>query len=216
MPTTKRRRAAVPASVRRDAILDAATRTFADKGFAAAQVADIARLAAIAAGTIYLHFKGKDDLLVSIFDRLYRQAIDEGRVLLSAVSDPVARLRGLAERHLRRLERNRPLAVVCQLELRPAIKLMPAFSGARQREYVGLIRDTIALGQARGDFRTDISPALCARVFIGALDEMATSWILVDRTTSLEADAGPLVDLFLHGAARQPVARTSVIRSPRL
>jgi TetR/AcrR family fatty acid metabolism transcriptional regulator len=70
------------------------------------------------------------------------------------------------------------------------------------REYVGLIRDTIALGQARGDFRTDMSPTLCARLLFGALDEMATNWILTDRDDALEADAARVIDLFVHGVQR--------------
>ena len=43
--------------------------TFARSGFFGAQVADVARTADVAAGTVYLYFHGKDDLLVSIFER---------------------------------------------------------------------------------------------------------------------------------------------------
>ena len=94
------------------------------------------------------------------------------------MSDPVARLQRFAELHLGRLGRDRALAVVFQVELRQSTKFMAEFSTTRLREYLGLIRDTIALGQARGDFRTDVSPTLCAKLLFGALDEMATNWIL--------------------------------------
>src|SRR6266849_6119947 len=54
---------------KRDAILRAAIDVFAERGYFNAQVADVARAAGVAAGTVYLYFKSKDDLLVSIFER---------------------------------------------------------------------------------------------------------------------------------------------------
>ncbi len=207
-----RRRSSAP---KRDAILDAATRVFAERGFFAAQVADIADRAGVAAGTVYLYFRNKDDLLISMFDRAMRGAIEEGRALLTTVADPVARLRHFAELHLSRLGRDRQLAVVFQVELRHSTKFMAEFSTTRLREYLGLIRDTIALGQARGDFRADLSATLCAKLLFGALDEMATNWILSDRSDALEADAGAVVEVFLHGVQRQPAQRSGVIRSTR-
>lgn len=201
-PSRVRRARAASLPPKRDAILDAATQVFAERGFFGAQVADVARRAGVAAGTVYLYFRGKDDLLISLFNRTMREAIDEGRHLLTTVSDPVARLQRFAELHLGRLGRDRALAVVFQVELRQSTKFMAEFSTTRLREYLGLIRDTIALGQARGDFRTDVSPTLCAKLLFGALDEMATNWILTERDYALEADAAKVVDLFVHGVKR--------------
>ena len=48
-------------------------------------------------------------------------------------------------------------------------------------------------------FRPGISPTLAAKVLFGALDEMATNWILSRRRYDLAADADAVVDLFLHG-----------------
>jgi AcrR family transcriptional regulator len=56
--------------VRRDHILDAATQVFAAKGFEAATIREIARLAGVADGTIYTYFKNKAALLLGILDRL--------------------------------------------------------------------------------------------------------------------------------------------------
>src|ERR671913_913735 len=80
-------------SDKRDAILRAATKVFAQNGYFQSQVADVARVAGVAAGTVYLYFKGKDDLLVSIFERTMRDAIDEGKAALAGVPDPAERLR---------------------------------------------------------------------------------------------------------------------------
>src|SRR5688572_33239365 len=74
-------------SDKRDAILRAATKVFAQHGFFQSQVADVARVAGVAAGTVYLYFKGKDDLLVSIFERSMREVLAEGRAAIDGTAE---------------------------------------------------------------------------------------------------------------------------------
>jgi TetR/AcrR family transcriptional regulator, fatty acid metabolism regulator protein len=187
---------------RRDAILRAAIETFAARGFFHAQVADVARAAGVAAGTVYLYFRGKDDLLISIFERTMKAAIAEGRQSVAGKSSPPERLREIAALHLERLGRDRDLAVVFQIELRQSTKFMERFSTTHLREYLGIIRDVIAEGQAKGQFRKQINPTLAAKMFFGALDEMATNWILSRRRYSLANEADAVVDLFVGGLGR--------------
>jgi TetR/AcrR family fatty acid metabolism transcriptional regulator len=188
-----------PAADKREAILKAATQVFARNGFFQSQVADVARAAGVAAGTVYLYFRSKDDLLVSLFERSMREAIAEGRAALAGVDDPHERLTRIARLHLERLGRDRDLAVVFQVELRQSTKFMEQFSSTYLRDYLGLIRETLATGQASGHFRQDINPTIAAKVFFGALDEMATNWILSRRRYSLAAQATTIVDLFVNG-----------------
>ncbi len=185
---------------KRDAILRAAIDVFADRGFFSAQVADIARAAGVAAGTVYLYFKSKDDLLVSIFDRSMREGLTLGRAAVADLDDPRERLRRLARAHLARLGGDRNLAIVFQVELRQSTKFMERFSATLLRDDLGLIRDAIADGQRAGIFRSDIKATVAAKIFFGALDEMATNWILSRRRYALEADADTVVELFVNGA----------------
>jgi TetR/AcrR family transcriptional regulator, fatty acid metabolism regulator protein len=188
---------------KRSKILDAATRVFAERGFFGAQVADIARRAGIASGTVYLYFRSKDDVLRSVFDRTMQDAIREGRAALEGVTDPADRLRRIAHLHLDRLGRDRDLAVVFQVELRQSTKFMARLSTTQLRDYLGLIRDAIADGQAQGVFRLRVPATLGAKIFFGALDEMATNWILSDRRYALADDADAVVDVFLHGVVQK-------------
>jgi TetR/AcrR family fatty acid metabolism transcriptional regulator len=190
-------------SDKRDALIRAAIDTFAARGFFNAQVADVARAAGVAAGTVYLYFRSKDDLLISIFERTMTTAIADGRRSIDALTDPVDRLREIARLHLDRLGRDRQLAVVFQVELRQSTKFMERFSATQLREYLGIIRDVIADGQARQVFRPELNPTLAAKLFFGALDEMATNWILSRRRYSLAAQADAIVDLFVGGMARK-------------
>jgi TetR/AcrR family fatty acid metabolism transcriptional regulator len=193
---------------KRDAILRAAIDTFAARGFFHAQVADVARAAGVAAGTVYLYFRGKDDLLISIFERTMKVAIAEGRDSVARLEDPVEQLREIARLHLDRLGHDRPLAIVFQVELRQSTKFMERFSSTQLREYLGIIRDVIAAGQAGGAFRRDLNATLAAKLFFGALDEMATNWILSRRRYSLVSEADAIVDLLVggFGAAGSPSA----------
>lgn len=199
LATPARARAHASRTDKRDAILRAATDTFAARGFFHAQVADVARAAGVAAGTVYLYFRGKDDLLISIFERTMTEAIAEGRETVGKLADPVDRLREIARLHLGRLGRDRSLAIVFQIELRQSTKFMERFSSTQLREYLGIIRDVIADGQASGAFRRSLNPTLAAKLFFGALDEMATNWILSRRRYALVGEADAIVDLFVGG-----------------
>ena len=203
MPPTiagRRRPETAAAPPKRDAILRAAIDVFAESGYFNAQVADVARVAGVAAGTVYLYFRSKDDLLVSIFERSMRDALAEGRAAVADVKDPRERLQRFARLHLERLGRDRNLAIVFQVELRQSVKFMERFSSTLLRDYIGQIRAAIVDGQQKGLFRADLNATAAAKIFFGALDEMATNWILSTRRRSLEGDADAVVDLFLNGA----------------
>src|SRR5262249_47457354 len=179
------RLSAAPPAAKRELILRAATDVFAERGYFNAQVADVARAAGVAAGTVYLYFRSKDDILISIFERTMREALSEGRKSIAKIRDPVARLRCFARLHLARLGRDRNLAIVFQVELRQSTKFMERLSSTLLRDYLGLIRNAIADGQAAGIFRASIKPTSAAKIFFGALDEMATNWMLSRRRDSL-------------------------------
>lgn len=187
---------------RRDKILDAATRVFAKRGFFAAQVADVAKRAGVAAGTVYLYFKNKDDLLLCLFERTMTTAIADARATAAQTADPLDRLKQIAHLHLARLGSDRHLAIVFQIELRQSAKFMTRLSTTSLRDYLGLLREAIVDGQAAGAFRRELNPTLAAKVIFGALDEMATNWILSERDYALEDDADAVMDLLIGGLRR--------------
>src|SRR3954462_8626544 len=111
-----------PVADKRKAILRAATGIFARNGYFNSKVAEIARAAGVADGTVYLYFKSKEEILHSIFDASVESAILEGRRQLETIADPRERLRRIAHLHLARLGADRDLAVVFQVELRSSTK----------------------------------------------------------------------------------------------
>src|SRR6266513_1274158 len=186
---------------KRSSILRAATRVFARNGYFNSKVADIARAADVADGTVYLYFKSKEEILHSIFDQNMAEAIASGRKLIKALSDPREKLREIARLHLERLGADRDLAVVFQVELRGSTKFMEEFSAAGFAEYLTLIRSTFEEGQRAGIFRSDLNAKVVAKILFGALDEMATNWILSKRRYKLAPMADQVLDIFLNGVS---------------
>src|SRR6266536_6419913 len=142
---------------KRATILRAATRVFARNGYFNSKVADIARAADVADGTVYLYFKSKEEILHSIFDQNMAEAIASGRKLIKALSDPREKLRRIARLHLERLGADRDLAIVFQVELRGSTKFMEEFSAAGFAEYLDLLRRIIEEGQRSRVFRKDLN-----------------------------------------------------------
>jgi TetR/AcrR family fatty acid metabolism transcriptional regulator len=188
---------------KREAILRAATSVFAHNGYFNSKVADIAREAGVADGTVYLYFKSKEDILHSIFDRSVEEALDSARKRIDRVKDPKEKLRRIATLHLERLSADRDLAVVFQVELRGSTKFMEEFSAAGFAEYLALIRSTFEEGQRAGIFRAELNANVVAKILFGALDEMATNWILSKRRYKLAPMADEVLDIFLNGVNKR-------------
>ena len=190
-------------SGKRELILRAATVVFARNGYFNSKVADIARAADVADGTVYLYFKSKEEILHSIFDQNMADAIAAGRELIEAISDPREKLRRIAQLHLERLGADRDLAIVFQVELRGSTKFMEEFSAAGFAEYLGLLCQIIEDGQRSRVFRKELNAKVAAKILFGALDEMATNWIISHRKYKLEPMADIVMDVFFHGVSAE-------------
>ena len=188
---------------KREAILRAAIKVFAGKGYFNSKVADIAKEAGIADGTGYLYFKSKDDILHSFFDRAMEDFIAEGKKELAQLESAEEKLRRIAQLHLERLGADRDLAIVFQVELRGSTKFMQEFSAAGFAEYLDIIRETISEGQKQGVFRKDLKPIVCAKILYGALDEMVTNWILSQKSYPLAPMADEVLKVFFGGVLQK-------------
>jgi len=188
-------------AVKYEAILRAAIKVFARSGFFNSKVADVAKEAGVADGTVYLYFKNKDDILVSIFSSVVDEALEKGRARLRDLDDPIGIIRQIATAHLELFSGNRDLAVVFQAELRSSTKFMEQFSAAGVTEYLELIRTAIQEGQKRGLIRNELNSTLMAKILFGALDEMVTNWVLSKKRYSLVATGEAVLDVFFNGIA---------------
>ena len=182
-------------------IIHAAVRVFARKGYYNSRVADIAREAGIAAGTIYLYFKTKDDILVTLFRDKMAEFVDALRKSIAGEPDAASKVRRLVSLHFRMLEENPDLAEVVQVELRQGQKFFRGASGQEIGAYFALIGSVLEEGVTEGRFRPGLPVTVATKMLFGAMDQMATSWVLGKRGYRLADTADAVAEIFLQGVA---------------
>ncbi|GAB4211407.1 MAG: hypothetical protein OHK0013_33120 [Sandaracinaceae bacterium] len=161
---------------KRERILRAAIKVFARKGFYATRVSEIAKAAGVADGTIYLYFRNKDDVLVSVFESRITRLVEVLREVVSSDQSFEDRFRRLVELQLGLLEGRRELAEVVTVNLRQSSKLLKQYAAPLFVQYLDVIAGLVAEGQQRGVVRADVNPRVVARSLWGALDGIALTW----------------------------------------
>ena len=162
-------------------ILNAAKQVFAREGFYNSKVSEIAREAHVADGTIYLYFKNKDDILISLFEEELTRIIKLVKNGLENIVDPCQKIIKFCEIHLAMVESDKPLAEVIQVELRQSNKFMREYKNKLFLSYLNIMAEIIIDGQQQGIFRKDAKPEIASRVIFGSLDELSTYLITSKR-----------------------------------
>jgi TetR/AcrR family fatty acid metabolism transcriptional regulator len=199
-------------SAKRDRILQAAVKIFSQKGFFNSKVSDIAQSAGVADGTIYLYFKNKDDLLISLFEEKMAEVVADVRARIAAGDDALSRLRIFIENHMGLLLREAGLIEVLQVELRQSNKFMKDYVPVKFLEYLDVISEILELGKREGTFRQDLNVTVARRAVFGALDEMALAYVLSRKRKYDPAEAASeIYRIFAEGLcmkAKEREART--------
>jgi len=163
---------------KRDRILRAAVKIFSRKGFFNSKVSEIARAAEVADGTIYLYFKNKDDLLISLFEEKMGEVVTDVRRRIAVGGNALEKLRIFIVNHMDLLERESGLVEVLQVELRQSTKFLKDYTPVKFFEYLEVISDILEEGKREGVFRHDLNVSIARRAIFGALDELSLTYIL--------------------------------------
>ena len=202
---------------KRERILRAAVRIFSQKGFFNSKVSEIARAAGVADGTIYLYFKNKDDLLISLFEDKMGEVVEEARGKVAAAFGAAARLRVFIENHMALLVREAGLVEVLQVELRQSNKFMKEYVPVKFLEYLDIISGIIEEGKGEGIFRADINPTLARRVVFGALDEVSLAYALsAKRKYDPAASAAEIYRILVEGMSVAGAAEKAMVPHDRV
>ncbi|MBL4635627.1 MAG: TetR/AcrR family transcriptional regulator [Kofleriaceae bacterium] len=163
---------------KRQRILAAAETVFAENGFFYAKVSQIAKQAGVADGTIYLYFKSKDDLLISLFEVRMKQVCTAMNETIAKDKECADKLRSFIRTHLALVNDHPSLAEVLTVELRQSSKFMKEHSNPQFAEYLKILATIIADGQSKGEFDPTVPAPLAARGIFGMVDELALAWLL--------------------------------------
>ena len=184
-------------AITRDAILESALELFAQRGYGAVRVEDVAKAAGVSRTTFYNHFAERDAILATLFERLLGSVAEE--LEAHDPSAPLARVRVTVKNAIRRMLEQEQLArFVYTLPLRhesllrPDEPSTPAVFLAVHR----LLGEAVARGEARDDIPLDL---LCVEVH-AALENAMRAWA-EGRVADPLARADQLLDLALGGVA---------------
>ncbi|MFZ5645957.1 MAG: TetR/AcrR family transcriptional regulator [Bacillota bacterium] len=181
------------------AIIEAAVRVIAGSGYHNAQVTRIAKEAGVADGTIYLYFENKEDVLISLFRNKMGQFTAAAEKELKSIEDPYQMLARLIYLHFYRLQSDRNLASVLQIELRQSDPSIRKNISKIIKEYYNIIEQVVKYGIEKGSFSPALSPSVARKIIFGSLDEVATSWVLSNRHYNLIDLTIPVYNILSRG-----------------
>lgn len=173
---------------KRQRILDAAVEVFAERGYFGARISDLADAAGIADGTVYLYFKSKDELLITLFEEQMGVIFDHLMAQLDRLPKPSDRLRAFIHYHLK-LAVDRPtLMQVLTIEVRQSARFIKNYKPLGFRRYLNVLSTILTEGQSTGEFRDDTDPRVFRRALFGAVDELAREWLLSHGESKAEGE----------------------------
>jgi TetR/AcrR family fatty acid metabolism transcriptional regulator len=187
-------------------ILEAAVKVFAQQGFYHSTVAQIAKVAGVADGTIYLYFRSKDDILFQFYEYKAKQVFERFRQAVDQADNAADKLRNLVRTHLSEFQNDINMAIVYQAETHQHRRTAQDVIKEMSKIYRDIISEVVELGQQEGLIRRNLYMGLVMRLINGAVDEVINSWIHSGSTYDLVSMADPLVDLFLFGIG-EPISK---------
>lgn len=180
-------------------IIEAAVEVIAENGYHSSQVSKIAKRAGVADGTIYLYFKNKEDILVSLFKEKMGQFVNRIQRSIDSLEQADEKLKVLIKMHFRQLAEDHSLAVVTQLELRQSNLELRYQINDVLRPYMAIIDEIIEEGIEQHLFKADVHIPLVRQMIFGTLDETVTTWVMKEHRYDLVAQAEEVHKLIIDG-----------------
>lgn len=180
-------------------IIDAAVIVIAENGYHQAQVSKIAKQASVADGTIYLYFKNKEDILISVFTEKMGVFVENLQLIIKDESTACEKLLKMIDNHFRVLATDHHLAIVTQLELRQSNKDIRLKINDVLKEYLVLLDHILIEGLENGEFNKEMDIRLARHMVFGTIDETITTWVMNDQKYDLMKLAPKVQKLLLSG-----------------
>jgi len=177
---TQDRNSSSKAVEKRKRIMMAAETVFAEKGFAGAKIVEIAKLAGVAEGTIYEHFRSKEELLFSISHALFHRLRGDLRETFE-IKSPLRKMRRLIRYHFSVFLTKRDFLKVFLRNILANPEFYKSEAYGDFQLYANTVEDVIREGIAEGVFREDVNPRIVRNFFLGGFYHMALRWFIVEE-----------------------------------
>jgi len=184
---------------KRQAIIEAAIETFANKGFHKTKISDIAKKAGVADGTVYLYFENKDDLLVRSFDELISGKLNELKSMFEKDDTFVSRLVKFFDYHVELFTEKPYIARFMSIELRQSTDFYRRFPNYQPiKRYLLFLQEVIDEAKKEGGLRNVDTLAL-SYIMFGTMDFVLTEWSTHGQAFDLQDIKDKIVDIVRYG-----------------
>ena len=186
-------------SERRDEILAIAAALFAERGFAATTVREIADAAGILSGSLYHHFDSKESMADELVRELLERVLAEYRAIVAAGHDPVPTLRALVRAAFATIADDRATVALMVNEWN-VFAQYPRFAYLRdiEEETERLWVEVLERGAEAGAFRADVEPRMVYRLMRDAI-WVSVRWYRADGHDTADEIADRYLAVFLRG-----------------
>ncbi|MCH9034645.1 MAG: TetR family transcriptional regulator [Planctomycetes bacterium] len=185
---------------RRDEVLSAAERLFAEHGYQATSVRDIADVMDLQAGSLYAHIESKDDLLWDIVTRAADGFFEAVQPIVSADLVPMEKLRRLISAHVQVITANLDAASVYSTEWRHLAADRKSEFAKRRNTYEKLVRGLVRDCIREGTF-ADVDEKFATLLILSSINWIY-QWYRADGPMTPEEIARKLTDLLFNGLRR--------------
>lgn len=193
------------------AILSAARAVFVKQGFERARIAEIAKRAGVAEGTIYIYYKTKNDLLQAVVLQFWDGITEGAQKAIDPKADTFTQLRALADHHLTLMIRDREF-IELEVILRNSGTEPIASERTTLKRYVAVFDAIFRRGVDRGDLVSDTPIWIARDLFYGSLDYSSRTIVLrgARRPTGVIDN---LIDVFRarYGAGKRAAPSASLV-----
>ncbi|OEI75175.1 TetR family transcriptional regulator [Bacillus sp. FMQ74] len=180
-------------------IIDAAVEVIAENGYHQSQVSKIAKQAGVADGTIYLYFKNKEDILISLFKEKMGQFIERMEEDIKEKTTAKEKLALVISKHFSLLAGDHNLAIVTQLELRQSNLELRQKINEILKGYLNILDGILTEGIQSGEIKEDLDVRLARQMIFGTIDETVTTWVMNDQKYDLVALSNSVLELLVSG-----------------
>lgn len=187
------------AGARREQILKAAEKIFAEKGFHETTISDIAKGAGLSEPTLYEYFPSKEDILFTIPEETSCRLGELIGFHLKMAKGTAAKLRAMIYIIFWIHQTDPNYAAVSYLILKQSSRFTKSAGYAVLRQRLRPLIDVVDEGIAGGEIRAGFTPYFIRSVILGTIEHLTTRKVLLGTQDNLLDYVDPLVDLLLGG-----------------
>ena len=169
----------------RSRIIKAATKLFAEKGYQQTTIAEIAKMVGLAEGSIYEHFRGKEEILLTIPNVWVTRSIEELELQLLGLNGAINKLRKFLWWYIHYIESEPMTAKVVFLFLKTNPNFTQTEAYANVKTFYSFLIKIFEEGRESGEFMPDLNPFIARATFLGTIEHLVIRWLLKDRAYSL-------------------------------